>query len=152
MASSHALHRLATNPTDYMRFQTTGRMPVGVRPRGPLVDLLRAIPTRELSLIIGVTVDQRLGYTGGRQFHFAAQALRWVAPANEVFDGFPAESYRIKRFASKLYLDDLALCCASFPAEIFDRNRHLRRPHHPQFRAAPGDENCEPDATATPAM
>lgn len=76
---------------------------------------------RDLVLIRAVTVDQRLGYSGTRTFHTAAQALQWIKPAVEVFGAFPAESWRIKAFEKALGIADLAECCASFPEEVLNR-------------------------------
>jgi hypothetical protein len=128
MATSKQLHRLATRPSEYMRYVTTGRLPQGVKPASPLVTLLKAIGPRDLQRLVGVTVDRRLGYEGSRRFHYGSQALLWVAPSNEVFDTFPAESWRNKRFEGPLYLEDLAECCAQFPDEFFGRYRALCRP------------------------
>lgn len=127
MTTSRALHRLATNPAAYARFATTGRMPEGTRPSGPLVDLLKQIAPRDLALLIGLTIDARLGYLGSRQLRTAAQALRWVAPADEVFGSFPAESWRNKRFTSPLTVDDLVACCSRCPQGFVERYPRLRR-------------------------
>ena len=131
------LHRLATRPHEYARFVTTGRLPRGVHPQGPLVSLLRALSPRDLQRLRGMTVDARLGYAGSRRFHFAAQALQWIAPAEEVFDSFPAESWRDKRFNGPLYLEDLAACCTEFPDELFKRYPLLCRPVPPAAAPAP---------------
>lgn len=137
MATSRQLHRLATRPADYMRFAATGQLPKGTRPKGPLVELLLKISPRDLSGIKGVTVDARLGYTGSRQFHYAAQALRWIAPSDEVFDSFPADSWRDKRFQKRLYLEDFAECCASFPEQLLAQYPALRRPKPAAEKLAP---------------
>jgi hypothetical protein len=128
MANSRQLHRIATRPADYIRFATTGRMPEGKKPQGPLVELLKKIAPHDLAAIKGVTVDHRLGYTGSRRFQYASQAWRWIAPAEEVFDAFPAESWRDKRFLHCLYLEDFAQCCSHFPEQLFQRYRTLCRP------------------------
>jgi hypothetical protein len=128
MASSKAIHRLATNPRDYMRFVTTGRMPEGKRPASPLITLLKAIEPRDRARLIGMKVDPRMGYTGSRQFHYGQQALNWVCPSDEEFGSFPADSWRDKRFHQTIYLETLAECCASFPPEFFKKYRHLCRP------------------------
>lgn len=128
MVSPKMLHRLATNPHDYMRFATTGRLPQSTRPSSPLITLLQAISPRDLARLVGVQVDARLGYTGSRQFHYGPQVLNWIYPSDEVFGSFPADSWRDKRFTGPLYLETLAECCASFPPEFFKRYRQLCRP------------------------
>lgn len=123
------LHRMATHPQEYVRYLQTGRLPQGVRPSSPLVTLLKALGPRELTGLIGVTVDSRLGYTGSRRFQTAAQALHWVAPSEEMFNGFPAESWRDKRFNRQLFLEDLLECCSKVPPGLLERNRRLCRPN-----------------------
>lgn len=122
------LHRLARRPSDYARFVQTGRLPSGIVPSSPLVTLLQAIAPRDLSRMVGLTVNSRLGYGSSRQFHYAAQALRWVAPAPEVFGSFPAESFRNKNFRGPLFLEDLVASCASVPSELLRNYSHLCRP------------------------
>ncbi len=131
MASSKSLHRLATNPADYVRFLSTGRLPRGARPQGPLVELLAALSPRDLVRIRGVTVGPSLGYSGSRRFATAAQARQWVAPDDEVFGAFPADSWRDKRFVRPLHLEDLAECCAEFPEALLAAYPRLRRPTLP---------------------
>lgn len=128
MATSKQLHRLATRPSDYVRFIQTGRLPQGVRPQGPLVDLLRALAPHDLQAFKGLVVDERLGYVGSRRFYDAGQALRWIAPSNEVFDAFPAESCRIKSFNRRLTLRDLQPHCAQFPEALLSRYPRLAGP------------------------
>ncbi len=118
MATAKQLHLLATRPSAYARFVTTGRLPRGVRPQSPLIDLLRALAPRDRLSIRGVVVDARLGYQGRRQFHDAQQALNWLAPSDEVFGFFPAESWRIKQFQRALTLDDLVANCSGAPAHL----------------------------------
>lgn len=127
MPSLKQLRILATQPAAYLRFRTTGRLPGGVVPKSPLITLLRAMSSRDLGLIRGLRVDARLGYSGARQFHFAAQALRWVCPDEEVFGAFPAESWRIKGFNQPLYLEDLAACCAQFDSRLLAKYPQLCR-------------------------
>jgi len=106
----------------------TGRLPQGVRPQSPLIDLLRALTPRDLLAIHGLTVDPRLGYQGSRQFHNAAQALNWLAPSDEVFDSFPAESWRHKGFSKRLTLRDLQANCAQFPEALLAHYPRLAGP------------------------
>ncbi len=134
MASSKSLHRLATNPADYARFLSTGRLPRGVRPQGPLVELLSALSPRDLTRIRGITVGPSLGYSGSRLFATAAQARHWVAPDDEVFGAFPADSWRDKRFVRPLFLEDLAECSTEFPEALFEAYPRLRRPRVPTPR------------------
>lgn len=126
--SSKQLQRLATNPTDYLRFMTTGKLPEGVRPTSPLISLLEGLGPRDLIHIHGVKVDERLGYLGSRTFHTAAQALLWIKPSPEVFGTFYAESWRIKAFAGPLTLDALAACCTQFPEQLLAKPAPARRP------------------------
>ena len=127
MTNPRQLRRLATNPADMMRYQATGKLPQGIKPVSPLIMLLERIGPRDLVAITGVTVDERLGYSGSRTFHTAAQALRWVKPAPEVFGTFYAESWRIKAFARELCLEDLAACCTGFPEQLARRRAELCR-------------------------
>lgn len=125
MATSKQLHLLATRPGAHARFVQTGQLPQGVAPKSPLIDLLRALSPRDLGAIRGLRVDASLGYGGSRQFQTAAQALRWLAPDDEVFGAFPAESWRLKNFSRKLTLADLARNCPELPAGLADRNPRL---------------------------
>lgn len=110
MATSKQLKKLATSPADYMRFMTTGKLPQGVRPASQLISLLESLAPADRIRITSVVVDERLGYAGSRRFANAEQAYRWVKPSDEVFDSFPAESWRIKSFDRRLVLTDLAAC------------------------------------------
>jgi hypothetical protein len=121
MATAKQLHRLATNPADLVRYQRTGRLPQGIKPSSPLITLLEQIGGRDQLLIRGLTVDERLGYSGSRRFETATQAMHWLKPAPEVFGAFAAESWRIKSFARELSIEDLAACCAGFPAHLSTR-------------------------------
>ncbi len=132
MATSKQLHLIATRPHLAARYLTRGELPHGTKPQSPLLDLMRQLPPRDLAALRGVTVDSRLGYTGQRTFATGAQALRWVAPADEVFDNFPAESWRDKRFRQRLYLDDLLACCSGAPEGLKERHRRLCRPSQPK--------------------
>lgn len=117
------MHRLATHPAELMRFQATGRLPSSVPPSSPLIELLRKIGPSDLTRLLGVTVDDRLGYTGSRQFQTAMQALNWVAPPGEHFDThWPAESWRDKRFSRALTLEEFLGCCERVPDDF--RRRH----------------------------
>lgn len=128
MPSPKALRRLATNPSAYAHFAATGRVPEGVRPQGPLVDLLRLISPRDLAQLRGVTICEPLGYGGRRVFDNGLQALQWVSPSDEVFGTFPAESWRLKGFYRVLTIDDLVDACASAPEGFAARYPRLRRP------------------------
>lgn len=136
MVTPKQMKRLATNPADYMRFVTTGKLPEGVRPQSPLIDLLNQLGARERQHIVGLTIDSRLGYEGRRTFHTAEQAMHWLAPSTEVFGTFPAESWRNKRFSKRLYLEDLLECATSASPDIGKRNPRLCRPA-PVPRSAP---------------
>lgn len=127
MATSKQLNRLATNPADMMRFQATGKLPRGVKPASPLITLLEQIGVRDLTCIVGLTVDERLGYAGSRTFHTAAQAMHWLKPAPEVFGSFPAESWRIKAYSQQLYLEDLKACSTGFPESLLREHARLLR-------------------------
>lgn len=133
MPTSRQLHLLATRPDAYLRYLRTGALPQGTVPAGPLVDLLKALAPYDLSRCTGVTIDHRLGYAGSRLFHCGTQALQWVRPAGEPM-GFPAESWRDKRFARRLFLEDFIACCAQVPGDLQRRYPRLCRPRNP----APG--------------
>ena len=119
-----------------MDFQRTGRLPEQHVPGSPLLTLLDQIGPGYLAQIKGLTVDHRLGYNGSRQFQWAAQAKTWLNPGNTVHA--PAShSWQNKRFAHKLYLEDLAECCAQFPEFLYDKCRHLRRPSEKKATPTP---------------
>lgn len=119
---------IATNPMDYIRFTTTGRLPRLVRPEGPLIDLLRAIAPRDRVRITGLRVDSKLGYTGSRMFQTAEQALRWCAPDDEMLEreSWPAESWRDKRFRGPISIDTLVGNASSYPEELKERYARWR--------------------------
>lgn len=118
MATSRQLRRLATNPADYVRFLQTGRLPQGVRPQSPLIDVLQRLNGLDLVAIRGLVVDQRLGYSGSRTFDTAAQALLWARPSDEVFGNYPAASYQDQRFTRRLRLSEVLDCARSFPERL----------------------------------
>lgn len=118
MASSRQLHLLATRPAEMARFQRTGQLPRGIVPKSPLITLLEGISRRDLYAIGGLTIDERLGYSGSRCFPSAAMALRWLKPSPEVFGNFPAESWRMRSFGRPLSVTDLQRCCAKFPETL----------------------------------
>lgn len=127
MVTPKQLRRLATHPQDLIRFQQTGRLPQGVKPQSPLLTLLDQIGARDRSAFRGLIVDERLGYAGRRTFHNAEQAMNWLRPQPEMFDRWPAESWRIKAFSKVLHLEDLLECVSSVPESALERLRHLRR-------------------------
>ena len=118
--NSKQLKRILTRPADFVRFQATGQVPKLTRPRGPLVDLLKSIPPRDLQCIRGVRVDRDLGYQGSRMFATAWMAFKWCAPSDEMFESesWAAESWRIKGFTKPLKLEDLLAKSASFPERL----------------------------------
>lgn len=128
MSISKQLHLIATNPRAQHDFVMRGVLPKGEKPEGPLVDLLKAISPRDRAAIIGLTVDERLGYTGSHPFHTASQAFRWIHPDNEVFGSFPAESWRNKRVCAPLFLDELLACAARAPQGMEEKYPRLCRP------------------------
>ena len=71
------MKELARNPSAYMRYQATGKLPPTVTPSSPLIDLLEAIPPRVRLRIRGVRIAPALGYQTARQFHTAEQLLKW---------------------------------------------------------------------------
>lgn len=139
MVTPKQLHRLATRPQDHLRFVTTGRLPQGQRPQGPLVDLLKQIAPRDRIAMVGVTVDASLGYQGSRRFANAEQAFHWVHPSEEVFDSFPADSWRHKQFARRLGLEDLLARCERFPESLVQRYSRLCTSPPAAARAVPAD-------------
>lgn len=132
MATPKQLHIIATRPAAYARFVATGQLPQGIRPCSPLIDLLSAIALPDRLAIRGVTIDERLGYQGSRRFHNAELALQWVRPSSEVFDSFPAETWRTKAFHRVLTLKDLAECCSLLPEAMFARYPRLGAPPAPR--------------------
>lgn len=109
-----------------MRFQATGRVPQGIRPSSPLITLLEKIGGQYLGRILGLTVNESLGYSGSRQFTTGSQALNWLKPSDEVFGTFPADSWQIKNFNKVLTLDDLKASCSIFPESLSNAFPSLR--------------------------
>ena len=131
MVTSKQLKRLATNPTDYVRFMATGQLPDTVRPTSPLIDLLLRLSPRDRIAIVGLTVDSSLGYSGSRIFGNAEQALRWIRPEAEMLrsESYPARSWQDKRFTGPITLDTLLEKASSYPASL--------RRGYPQLCARP---------------
>lgn len=113
-----AMQYMLRHPKAYLDFQMTGRLPQGVRPQSPLIDAILRIAPRDRARMIGFMVSPDLGYTGSRRFHTVSQALNWIAPDDEVFGAFPAESSRIKAFRKALSFEDIAKACAQVPEDI----------------------------------
>lgn len=128
MSHNEKIRQLMRSPSAMAKYQMTGKLPSGVAPQSPLIELFKLLGPGRLERIQGVTIDHRLGYEGSRFFGSAYQAMRWVHPAPEVFGTFPAESWRIKSFSSKLYLDDLLACASNYPSTLIDECPHLMRP------------------------
>jgi hypothetical protein len=139
MANSKQLHILATRPAAYADFMTSGRLPRGTTPAGPLVDLLNHIQPRYRAHIRGVTIGPARGYNGSHRFATAEQALRWVCPDNEVHGSFPADSWQLKTFHRPLHIEDLLEHCASWPETLLEQHPRLRRPQ-PKHEPAPQED------------
>lgn len=125
---SRTLHRLATNPKALMDFRATGRLPVSVKPKSPLITLLQSLHPRERVQIASVFVSEALGYTGARNFANAQQALNWLCPSGS--SSCPAsQSWQNKRFQKVLTIDDLAGVARvpdSISRDWWHRHSHLR--------------------------
>ncbi|MDF5950265.1 hypothetical protein P4193_01175 [Pseudomonas aeruginosa] len=104
----------------------TGRVPEFKKPESPLITLLESINPRDRLAITAVVIGPALGYSGRRCFQNAAQALNWLKPQYTAAS-YPSESWRIKRFAQRLGIDDLAEC-AQVPEGII---KEWNRRHHP---------------------
>lgn len=128
-----------------MRFATTGQLPRTVEPRSPLIDLLLAISPRDRCAIVGLKVDDALGYSGSRMFHSAEAALRWVRPSEEMLESqsWPAKSYRIKRLVAPLSLQALLAKASSFPPDLADRYTALMQTRFRPARMARGLATCQ---------
>lgn len=151
MASSRQIKRIATNPTAYMRFVSSGKLPETTRPSSPLITLLEHLSPHERQLIRGLTVDPSLGYSGSRVFSSADAALRWASPVQEMVEGepWPAESWRIKAFQGPLYLEDLLQKASSHADGIEGRYPRLRRPPRPA--GAQQQDDIESDDAPAPS-
>lgn len=123
--NSQQLKRLMTRPHEYVKFVQTGRLPKGEAPSSPLIDLLTRLEPRDLGAIRGVTVDAALGYTGSRVFADAAQALRWIRPAAEMYHSYPASSWQDRRFTRPLKFSDLVRSSGSVPESLLLKYRAL---------------------------
>lgn len=69
----------------------------------PLLTLANRIPPRYRQYFVGVTLDSRLGFTGRHQFHYLAQAIRWMESPVGV-------EWAIKGRTAPPTLDDLLQC------------------------------------------
>ncbi len=151
MVTSRQLHKLATSPSAHLKFMTTGELPRGVKPQGPLVELLSEISPRDRAAIRGLTVDPVLGYQGSRIFGSAEQAFRWIHPDREVFGSFPADSWRMKGRSHQLHIEDLLEKSAGFPEGLVERYPRLRRPMKPTCAAdGASEETPEPKKSRLP--
>lgn len=128
MASSRQIHRIATSVQAYMKFAATGELPALIRPRSPLIDLLEKISPRDRITIVGLAVNEALGYMGNRRFASAEAALRWVRPQAQMLESqsWPARSWQNKRFTKPLTLDTLLAQASGFPPGLAARYPHLR--------------------------
>lgn len=140
MTSRIVLLELARNPSAYARYQLTGRLPEVHVSRSPLITLMEAVGPRFLAQLRRVTIDQRLGYSGSRDFQWGSQVMRWLKPPGDSIHAPLSESWRIKRFQQRLYLEDLLECVAHVDGEP-DMYRHLRHLRRPAARPAAGVVN-----------
>jgi|SRR5690554_613476 len=123
------LRYLSRNPRALMQHRMTGRLPRVIRPMSPLISLLEQIPARERLHWRGIKLGPDLGYYCGHQFHNAQQLLTWLKPSEQMLEGvepWPAESFRDKRFAKRLTLDDLKGHCAQYPRKQGEANERGR--------------------------
>lgn len=120
-----------------MRHLTTGQLPGPTPPpSSPLIDALERIPPRLRGSMLGFEVGPDLGYMGWRVFQTAAQALLWLRPPH-AGSSHPAESWRDKRFQTKLWLDDLLSRCASHHESMACDLPHLINPAAKPLASAP---------------
>lgn len=152
--NSAQLKKLMRSPSAMARYQMTGQLPKGVRPKSPLITLLEAINPGDRGRIIGVRIGPELGYNGSRQFQTVAQALRWIKPNEEVFDSFPADSWCMRHFQKRLTIDDLAEHCANMPPDVLARYPQLRRASatqsQPPYPSQTGEAEPLPGSIAEP--
>jgi hypothetical protein len=121
MVTSRQLRVLATRPSAFLAWKTTGKLPQGIRPASALLDVLRRIPPIDRPRLRVFCIDETLGYTGRHVFSSVAHAMHWLAPSEEVFDSFPAEAYRIKSFARTLEWADVLDHCEQVPEDLRQR-------------------------------
>lgn len=123
MTMQKRIQVMLRRPSAFARFQMTGELPRGVVPHSPLISALQCIAPSHRARMRGFVVDSRLGYGGSRLFHTVEQAMRWLAPDDEVFGAFPAESWRMKGFSRRIGFCDVMECCADVPQDIVERYR-----------------------------
>lgn len=113
------MRHLMRRPQAFMRHQMTGQLPRMIRPSSPLITLLESLTPHQRLRYRGVRLSPALGYHTGHQFHNAEQLLRWMKPCDQMIEGepWPAESFRDKRFAKTLTLEDLQRHCAQHPEQ-----------------------------------
>lgn len=128
--SSAQLALLVRHPAAMARLLATGQPPLPIpipAPNSPLIEALGQIPPRLRASMLGFHVGPDLGYMGSRVFPTAAQALLWLCP-HHAGASHPAESWRDKRFHSKIWLDDILASCSSHHESMPDDLRHLMDP------------------------
>jgi len=150
MASSKQLHHLATNPRAMARFQQTGRLPGAVVADSPLIRLLEAMGRGRLGQVRGLTIGPALGYTGVHRFDTAAQAMNWLKPLGETFRQPPSESWRDKRFAKKLFLEDVLEAATAYPQSLLTQCARLRRPAACKLAGEPQAGVAPPETKTLP--
>lgn len=113
------MRHLMRRPQAFMRHQMTGQLPRMIRPQSPLITLLESMRHHERLRYRGIRLSPELGYLTGQQFHNAEQLLRWLKPSDQMIEGepWPAENFRIKRFAGRVTVEDLQRHSAQHPEQ-----------------------------------
>lgn len=106
MTTHRQIQLMLRSPKALLDFKTTGRLPTINVPSGPLITLIESIPRSSWGHITSVVVGPKLGYQGSHRFHNLAQAMNWLKPS-QVSVSQPSESFRLKRFTTRLTIDDL---------------------------------------------
>ena len=106
MTTHRQIQLMLRSPKALLDFKTTGRLPTINVPSGPLITLIESIPRSSWGRITSVVVGPQLGYQGSHRFHNLAQAMNWLKPS-QVSASYPSESFRLKRFTTRLTIDDL---------------------------------------------
>lgn len=106
MATHRQIQLMLRSPKALVDFKTTDRLPAVHVPAGPLITLIESIPRSSWGRITRVVVGPQLGYQGSHRFHNLAQAMNWLKPPQDSVS-HPSESFRLKRFTTRLTIDDL---------------------------------------------
>lgn len=116
--SPNQIKAITRNPKVFMDFHLLGKVPRETKaPTTPLRDLILTIPIRLWPQFQGIQVNSKLGFSGERRFNTLHQLARWLGynQTNMLNTRMPYQSWKIRGFQRKLFLDDLLKCTSKAP-------------------------------------